>query len=329
MDTLLLGPDVVNQVVAMADVVDAVEDAFAADARGDATMPAKSYIDLPAYNGDFRSMPAYLDAGEWDGAAVKWVNVHPENPIAHDLPTVMGTIIYSDPATGFPLAILDGTTITSLRTGAAAAVATRYLAREDATSLGLVGAGRQAQAQLEAIATVRDIDRVVVSDVDEETIQRFVDRYSDRFDVIEGSIHEAAACDVVSTVTPVREPIVDRVGERTHVNAIGADAAGKHEIAVEVLKRARIVIDDHEQCVHSGEINVPYSEAILTDDDIHAELGAIVAGEAEGRIAETGVSVFDSTGLAIQDVATAHVAYEAARDRGLGDAYELVESDRQ
>nr|NIS28807.1 ornithine cyclodeaminase family protein [Actinomycetota bacterium]NIU64247.1 ornithine cyclodeaminase family protein [Actinomycetota bacterium]NIV85581.1 ornithine cyclodeaminase family protein [Actinomycetota bacterium]NIX18635.1 ornithine cyclodeaminase family protein [Actinomycetota bacterium] len=109
MQTLLLDTAAVEAGAPIAAVVDAVESAFGAYERGDAMMPAKSYIDLPQYNGDFRSMPAYLDAGDWDAAGVKWVNVHPDNPREHDLPTVMGTMIYSDPETAFPLAILDGT----------------------------------------------------------------------------------------------------------------------------------------------------------------------------------------------------------------------------
>ncbi|WP_181685359.1 ornithine cyclodeaminase family protein [Halorhabdus salina] len=326
METALLGPETIGDVIEIEDVVAAVESAFTAEASGTTEMPAKSYIDLPQYGGDFRSMPAYLDTGEWDGAAVKWVNVHPDNPADHDLPTVMGTIVYADPETGFPLAVLDGTTITRLRTGAAAAVATKHLAREDATSLGIVGAGRQADTQLAAIATVRDIQRVVVSDIDDSAVAAFIERFGDRFDVSEGSVEAAAACDVVSTITPVREPIVTAVGEQTHVNAMGADAAGKHEIADEILQASRIVIDDYEQCVHSGEINVPYSEGILTDDDIAAELGAVVAGEATGRTPETERTVFDSTGLAIQDVATSHVAYESAQAAGLGEDYRLVDT---
>ena len=110
MQTRLLPAEVVTEYTGIADVVDAVGEAFAADARGDVQMPAKSYIDLPQYNGDFRSMPAYLDTGEWDAAAVKWVNVHPDNEEQFDLPTVMGTIVYSDPRNAFPLALIDGTT---------------------------------------------------------------------------------------------------------------------------------------------------------------------------------------------------------------------------
>jgi len=327
METRLLDPDAVEAAAQTEAVTEAVEAAFAADARGDTQMPAKSYIDLPQYNGDFRSMPAYLDAGEFEAAAVKWVNVHTDNPRDHDLPTVMGTVIYSDPETAFPLALLDGTTITRKRTGAAAAVATKYLAREDARSMGIVGAGVQSYTQLEAISKVRPIEEVVVADRTDEKVAEFVDHFSDRFDVRGGSIEEAARCDVLSTVTPVREPIVHAVAEGTHVNAIGADAAGKHEIADEVLRDATIVIDDYEQCTHSGEINVPWSEGVLGDDDIHAELGEIVVGETPGRTDDREVTIFDSTGLAIQDVAASHVVYEYATEHDLGQPVSLVDTE--
>jgi alanine dehydrogenase len=331
MNTLLLGPDDVDASANLPAVIDAVEEAFGADATGGVQMPAKSYIDLPHHNGDFRSMPAYIDRREesdWEAAGVKWVNSHPDNPDEHDLPTVMGTMIYSDPETALPRAILDGTTLTRLRTGAAAAVATRHLARTDATSLGLVGAGIQAHAQLDAISYVRDIEEVVVADKDGAAIQAVVDEYGDDFEVREGSIAQAAACDVVSTTTPVRDPIVETVGEATHVNAMGADAEGKHELADSVLTGAsKLVIDDHAQCTHSGEINVPYGRDVLDDSDLDADLGEIVAGEKPGREDGDGVTVFDSTGLAIQDVAAAHVVYEHAREQGIGTDFPLVGTD--
>ena len=326
MQTLLLDPDDVAENAETNEMIDAVAEAFAAYARGNVQMPAKSYIDLPQYNGDFRSMPAYIETDEWDAAGVKWVNVHPDNPEQHDLPTVLGTMIYSDPETAFPLALLDGTTLTRLRTGAAAAVATRELAREDATSLGLVGAGVQAYTQLDSIAAVREIETVVVSDIDEEAVAAFRERYDGAYDVHEGTIEEAAACDVVSTTTPVTEPIVHTVGDRTHINAIGADAAGKHEIADDVLLDAKLVIDDYEQCTHSGEINVPWSDDVLDDDDIYGELGDVVLGTKPGRTAEDGVTVFDSTGLAIQDVAGAHAIYERAVEGDAGTPFGLVDT---
>ena len=328
MQTLLLDGDDVDENARMPDVIGAVADAFAAYARGDAQMPAKSYIDLPQYNGDFRSMPAYLEAEDWDAASVKWVNVHPDNPGDHDLPTVLGTVIYSDPETAFPLAIMDGTVLTRKRTGAAAAVATDHLAVEDATTMGIVGAGVQSYTQLEAVAEVRPIEEVVVADKNPGKVEEFADEFGDEFDVRGGSIPEAASCDVLSTVTPVEAPIVayEDVGEHTHVNAMGADAAGKHELADEILLNAKLVIDDYEQCIHSGEINVPWSQGILGDEDLYGELGDIVVGDLAGRTPEDGITVFDSTGLAIQDVAAAHVVYEHADDNDNGTPFALLDT---
>ncbi len=326
METLLLNSDDVNENAQMGELIPVIEDAFAAYERGDAQMPPKSYIDLPQYNGDFRSMPAYLDAGEWDAAGIKWVNVHTDNNEKYDLPTVLGTMIYSDPKNAFPLAVMDGTSLTQLRTGAAAAVATDHLAVEDATSMGIVGAGVQSYTQLEAIATIRPIEEVVISDLDEERVAKFIDAFEDRFEVRAGSIADAAACDILSTVTPVESPIVSRedVGEHTHINAMGADAEGKHELADEILLDAKLVIDDYEQTTHSGEINVPWGEEVLTDEDIYGAIGEIVVGEVPGRTDADGITVFDSTGLAIQDVAAARVVYEHADENDNGYPFDLV-----
>ena len=332
MHTLLLDSDDVRANAPMSQLIAALEAAFGAYQRGDAQMPAKSYINLPQYNGDFRSMPAYLSvrdtdgAVDWDAAGVKWVNVHTDNQAEYGLPTVLGTMIYSDPKTAFPLAIMDGRELTLLRTGAAAAVATDHLAVDDASSVGIVGAGVQSYSQLEAIASVRPIEEVVISDVDAERAADFVDQFDDRFEIRAGSVSDAAACDVLSTVTPVESPIVDRgdVGEHTHINAIGADAAGKHELADEILLDAKLVIDDYEQTTHSGEINVPYSAGTLTDSDIYGSLGEIVVGDKEGRTVDDGITVFDSTGLAIQDVAAAHVVYSQADNNDNGTPFDLL-----
>ena len=336
MHTLLLDSDDVGANAPMTAVVPAIEAAFGAYERGDAQMPAKSYIDLPQYNGDFRSMPAYLSvdgdavetadaAADWDAAGVKWVNVHTDNA-ERGLPTVLGTMIYSDPETAFPLAIMDGRELTMLRTGAAAAVATDHLAIDDAASLGIVGAGVQSYTQLEAIASVRPIEEVVIADRNPERVADFIAHFDGRFDLRGGEISEAAACDVLSTVTPVESPIVDRadVGAHTHINAIGADAAGKHELSDEILLDAKLVIDDYEQTTHSGEINVPYSTGTLTDSDIYGALGEIVVGEKAGRTPTDGITVFDSTGLAIQDVAAAHVVYTEANAADNGTAFDLL-----
>lgn len=326
METLLLDREAVDANAQMGEVIGAVSEAFVAYERGDAQMPAKSYIELSQYNGDFRSMPAYMDAGEWDAAGIKWVNVHPDNPEKFDLPTVLGTMIYSDPENAVPLAIMDGAELTMKRTGAAAAVATDHLAIEGASSLGLVGAGVQSYTQLEAIAEIRPIEEVVIADVDDEAIGRFIEAFEDRFNLRSGSIGEAAACDVLSTVTPSTEPLVSHsdLASHTHINAMGADAAAKQELDPDILREGTLVIDDYDQTTHSGEISIPYSEEIIDDSDIDSAVGEIVVGEKPGRTSADEVTVFDSTGLAIQDVATAHVVYEHAREVGDSQSFEFV-----
>jgi alanine dehydrogenase len=312
----------------MGDLVPAVEAAFAAYENGTAQMPPKSYVDLPQYDGDFRSMPAYLETDDWQAAGIKWVNVHPDNPSQFDLPTVMGTLVYTDPRSGFPLAVMDATTLTMKRTGAAAAVATDHLAVPDASTLGIVGAGVQSYSQLEAIAEVRPIDTVVVSDPDDDRLARFVKAFEDDFDVRTGPVAEAASCDVLSTVTPVESPIVsvNDLGDHTHVNAMGADAEGKQELQTEVVREATLVIDDFEQTTHSGEINVPWRTERLDRRDIDAELGEVVDHDPFGGDVRSGVTVFDSTGLAIQDLAAARVVYHSLDDAG--SDLELVATGR-
>lgn len=329
MDTLLLDSATVSDLAPIDKIVEAVEDAFVAYQRGSVQMPPKSYIDIDAYNGDFRSMPAYIATDQWDAAGIKWVNVHPDNPEQHDLPTVMATIIYSDPETGFPLAIMDGTTVTRLRTGAAAAVATDHLAVDDAKSLGLIGAGDQAKSQLRAIAQIRDIETIIVHDKRESAINDFIEEFQSSFSISPGTISEAARCDILSTITPVTSPIVTResVGDHTHINAIGADAAGKNELDPKLLKEGTVVIDDFEQCVHSGEINVPWAAGIIDDSDIAAELGEVVTRDKPGRTSEDGITIFDSTGLAIQDVAAAHVIYQHALETPIKNRINLVETE--
>ncbi|QFU84528.1 ornithine cyclodeaminase family protein [Natronorubrum aibiense] len=326
MQTLLLSKEDVRENAEMADVIPAVREAFESYERGMAQMPAKSYIDLKQYNGDFRAMPAYLDTGDWDAAGLKWVNVHPDNSEKYGLPTVMGTMIYSDPETAVPISLMDGTELTMKRTGAAAAVATDELAIRDATTLGIVGAGIQSYTQVEAISEIRPIEEIVVSDLEETRTKQFIDHFADRFSVSAGDVSDAASCDVLSTVTPVRDPIVtlDDLGDHTHVNAMGADAEGKQELTNEVLLNAKITIDDHAQTTHSGEINVPYSDGTITDNDIYADLGEIIVGTKDGRTSDDGITVFDSTGLAIQDVATAHIAYHAAKENGNGTEFDLL-----
>lgn len=312
MNTLILTQSDIKSVVDMTAVVPAIEKAFAAHGRGETQMPVKVYLDLPQYHGDFRAMPAYMEGS----AGVKWVNAHPGNPERYGLPSVLGMYILSDPATAQPLAVMDATLLTALRTGAAAAVATKYLARADARTVGFVGCGAQARTLHAALSVVLGDFEVVAADASPEAAATFAVEVGGQT----GRLEDAAGCDIVCTATPVREPIIRRewVKPGAHINAMGADAHGKQEIDTQVLLDARVVLDDWEQACGSGEVNVPLESGALTREGIHGSLGEIVAGTLPGRDSDDQITVFDSTGLAVQDVALARLIYDTARESGVG-----------
>lgn len=316
--TLVLTQADVRSLVDMAAAIPAIESAFAAHGRNETQMPVKVYLDLPQFDGDFRAMPAYYG----DSAGVKWVNAHPHNPERHGIPSVLGMYILSDPATALPLAVMDATLLTAIRTGAAAAVASKYLARPDAKTVGFVGSGVQARSLLAALRVVFDDLEVVASDVSADAAEAFAEESGGRV----GELAEAAGCDIVCTATPVRDPIVRREWIRpgTHINAMGADAHGKQELATQILLDAKVVIDDWDQACGSGEVNVPLETGALSRDRIHAALGEIVAGQQPGRESRDEITVFDSTGLAVQDVALARLVYELAKENGVGIEVDFV-----
>jgi alanine dehydrogenase len=325
MKILLIPKKDIEGILSMREVMNAVESAFRYKALGKVQMPPKLYVMFP--KGDFRTMPCYIPELGFGG--VKIVNVHPENPEKYGLPTIMALMILIEPETGKPLAIMDGTWITNIRTGAAGGVAAKYLARKDSKVIGMVGAGAQARTQLLALNEVFDIDEVKVYSKPMETCEKFkrdMAHLGLNILIKERAEDAVRGCDILVTTTPVTQPIVKNewVDEGMHINAIGADAPLKEELDPQILKRAKIVVDDIEQACHSGEINVPISKGIITKADIYAELGEIIAGKKVGRVNDGEITIFDSTGLAIQDLATAILVYKRARERGLGSEVELL-----
>jgi len=326
MRVLLLREREVGELLSMREAIAAVEEAFRLKGEGKTQMPPKSYIFFPSHGGDFRVMPAYLE--EREEAGVKVVNVHPGNP-GRGFPTVMATILLLDPSTGAPLALLGGTLITNLRTGAAGAVAARYLARRDSRVVGMVGAGAQARAQLRGLREVLEVERLKVVSAHPEKTREYVEEvrreYGIEVEEARGIREVVEGSDVVVTTTPSRQPLVreEWVSEGTHLNAIGADAPGKQELDPELLRRAKVVVDDVEQAMHSGEINVPLSSGLFGKEDLYGELGEIVAGKKPGRTSPQEITLFDSTGLAIQDVAVAWLVYRKALRLGKGEEIEL------
>jgi len=318
MPTLLLDRHAIKALIRMADVINVVEEAFRMCGEGKGTMPAKTYLSLEY--GDFRAMPAALPGS----AGVKWVNVHPQNP-SRGLPSIMGILIYSDPETGYPLAIMDATEITAYRTGAAAAIASKYLARPDSHTVGIVGAGFQAHTQILAHAELFNPISINASDVSREAVDRLISALP-RFSIRNCSIQEAVASDIVCTLTPSRSPAIKRewVKPGTHINAVGADAPGKQELDPSIVKEAIVVVDDLEQASGSGEINVPIQSGIYTTEGIRGTLAELVVGKKKGRGNDRDITVFDSTGIAVEDIAVAKLLFEKAQQRGGYPSIDLV-----
>ncbi|MEN6320196.1 MAG: ornithine cyclodeaminase family protein [Syntrophaceae bacterium] len=318
MKTLIITKKDVEKVLTPAVANKTIEKAFKAYGLGQADMPAKSYITFK--KGDLRSMPAYIHGQGFDIAGIKSVNVHPEN-VAYNLPTVMAVIILTDPKTGFPLAILDGTYLTSIRTGAAGALAVKLLSKKNTKIAGFVGCGVQARTQLMCILEVRKIKTVKIwqfgpKDTYAPAFRDWVKKTYKLETIISPDIDEVTTdVDILITTTPSRKPLVKKVSPGTHINAVGADAQGKQEINPAILKQAKVVIDDWAQASHSGEINVPISKKIITEKDIYANLGEVAAGKEKGRTSDEEITLFDSTGLAIQDVSCAYTVYKALKDK--------------
>jgi alanine dehydrogenase len=319
MSTLILTRKDLLKLMAMKDVIRVVEKGFRDWLEGNGSMPPKVYLQVK--DGDFRAMPASLP----EAAGIKWVNVHTGNP-AKNLPTVMALLIYNDPATGYPLAVMDATDITAFRTGAAAAIASKYLAKQKSTILGVIGAGRQAYTQIVAHAEIFPLNRIKVYDVFPQATRQLI-KSLHRFPLESVSLSEAVQSDIVCTVTPARQPIVKRewLLPGTHINAVGADAAGKQELESSILKTSRVVVDDITQATHSGEINVPISQGIYTTQEVYGTLGELVSGKKKGRINNKQITIFDSTGVAIEDIAVAKLLYTRAKETGMGINVDLVD----
>ena len=317
MSTLLLKQSDVRVLAKMPEVLGAVERAFTAHGKGESQMPAKVYLELPQYNGDFRAMPAYMSGS----AGLKWVNSHAENPKRYNLPAVLAMYILSDPKTALPLAVMDATLITALRTGAAAGVASKFLARKDAKSIGFVGCGVQSHYALEAHRAALGKLEIVAADRNEDVAKAFATEVGGKA----ASVEEASACDIVVTTTPSHTPVVKKawVKAGAHINAMGADAAGKQELETELVKAASVYLDDVEQASHSGEVNVPISKGEYKESDIAGTLGEVMVEKCQGRKGDE-ITIFDSTGLALQDLAVAQMVYDSAKEKGIGTEIDFL-----
>jgi alanine dehydrogenase len=324
---LFVSQNEVKSVVSMHDAISAVEEAYKAQGEG------KTIIDMMLYrvediNGDMEVKSAYIGTKRQIGTKV--VSNFFDNPVKYNLPSITATVILNDPKTGFPIAIMDGTYITAVRTGAAGAVAAKYLARKDSEIVGIIGAGMQGRMQLRALNELFSLSEVRVFDKYPDFVMRYVEEMGGELglNIIAAESAEKAIkdADIAVTVTPTRTPIASGtwVKKGAHINAVGADMPGKQEWELDVYDRlSKIVVDSKKQCKIAGEIQEAIRTETISENDIYAEIGELVAGKKKGRELSTETTFFDTTGLAIQDVAVATSVYELADKKGIGRILEL------
>jgi len=312
----------VRQALPMRQAIEAVKRAFAQLSTGQANVPLRVALDVPRHNGVTLFMPGYLSAD--DQMAVKIVSVFNDNP-SQGLPLIHALVIVVDATTGSPAAVMDGTYLTALRTGAASGAATDLLARPDAHTAAVFGAGAQGRTQLEAVCAVRPIHQAWVYDVVPRQAAAYAEEMSQRLSlpvrVAETPAQAVRQADVICTATTATSPVFADadVPPGTHVNAVGAYTPHMQEVPPETVLRARVVIDHRESSLaEAGDLLIPIKQGLMTEDHIYAELGEIAAGSKPGRASPDEITLFKSVGVAVQDVAAAGAVLEAARELGLG-----------
>ncbi len=323
--TLLLTRGDVAALLTLEECVAAVEHAFALQAEGKALGPGVLGLHVPG--GGFHVKAAGLPLGRFYVAAKLNANF-PDNP-ARGLPTIQGVVVLSDGETGQPLALMDSMEITVLRTGAATAVAARYLARPDARVATIVGCGRQGRIQLAALASVRKLERVYAMDRDATISRQFAHQMSAELGVDVRPVAVLAEAsrqsDLWVTCTPSRSPLLGRedVAPGAFVAAVGADNEHKQELDPGLLAAASVVVDSLEQCAVIGDLHHALRSGAMSLADVHAELSEVVVGRKPGRRSPDDIVIFDSTGVAIEDVAAAAMVYEKAIGAARGIAIDL------
>jgi alanine dehydrogenase len=326
--TLILGRTDMMGLLTPSEYNDRVEHAFRMHGLGRVYMEPKGHIVLDRYQGEFEVMPSYIE--EPEAAACKWVSIREDNA-RYDLPAVFSILVYTHPETGFPLAICDGSYHTLMRTGASAAVSAKWLARKDAKVLAILGTGSVGQGTLATCDAAFDWEDVRVWSRTQESVDRFLASQTPRYPHlrITGTTDVEAAvagADVIVTGTHARSWLVDDawVKPGAHIAALGADLKGEQELDPRILRRARVFVDDIRQCREDGEINVALTEGLLAEEDVAGEIGKVITGQLDGRESDDQVTVFDSTGIALQDSATVPLEYERAVAAGVGVEKKMI-----
>jgi len=330
MQLRVLSREDVRQAVSMAEAIQIVEDAFIQLSSGKAVVPIRTPIDIPRHHGTILFMPAYLS--DSDAAGVKVVSVFPDN-IRAGRPTISALVVINDATTGEPQAVLDGSYLTALRTGAASGVATRWLSRKESSIVAIFGAGTQGRTQLEAVCEVRNVYRVWVYDIARETAELFAEEMKQRGGRIPADVRVAAfpteavrEADVICTATTSRKPVFSHKDLKTgvHINGIGSFKPEMQEIDEITARSALIVVDSREAAwAEAGDLMIPRDKGLLNENDIYAEIGEIANRQKPGRVNDEQTTFFKAVGNAIQDIAVASFLLKKANREGLGTIVEI------
>lgn len=319
--TLLLTRGDVAALLDLDQCIEAVEQAFKMHMDGK-TLPPR-VLGIPSRAGGFHIKAAGLKLAR-TYFAVKTNGNFFENKAKFGMPNIQGIIMLCDGENGYPLALMDSIEITIVRTGAATAVAAKYLARPDSKVATIVGCGNQGRVQLRALMKVVDLEMVYAFDSDDAAARRFAEELSNDTGVevkAVGSLSEAVPqSDICVTCTPSKQPILGRelVAPGVFVAAVGADNEDKRELDAALMASSKIVVDIMEQCASIGELHHALEEGVISRSDVHSELAEVISGRKAGRANREEVIIFDSTGTALQDVAAAAVVYEKALNQGVG-----------
>jgi len=323
----VISRDEVKQAVSMEQAIETVKAAFEQLSTGSASVPIRTQLGVPLHDGVTLFMPAYLE--QTDELGMKMVSVFSGN-IEQGLPTINAMVILVDAETGLPTAIIDGTYLTALRTGAGSGAATDLLARTDAKSVAVLGTGAQGRTQLRAVCTVRPIEKVFVFDKRDTVAEAFRDEMANvvsaEIEVMTTAARAVRDADIVCTATTSKTPVFSDadLAPGVHVNAIGSFTPQMQELPVETVERCLLVVDSREAVwAESGDLIIPHDEGRISEDSVHAELGEIVAGTKPGRTSDDQVTVFKAVGNAVQDVSVGARVLEEAKKKNLGTIVEL------
>jgi len=325
---LILSESDLRAVLTMREVIDAVEQGFRALARGDATVPERLRLDVPAHDGVLLEMPAYADLEGAGALGTKIVSVFEQNA-RRELEIVQAVYLLLDHETGVPLSLMDGKFITAIRTAATSAVATRLMARPGSKSLAVFGAGVQAEFHVEAMIEVAKVEQVMIASRTGDKARALADRVRSVHGLlceVVSAERAASTANLICTCTSSPTPLFDGrlLKAGTHINAVGAFTPSTRELDNETVRMARVIIDAESAAGReAGEILIPISEGLLDAVHVKGTLAELVSGKVAGRNSPLDITLFKSCGLAIEDLVTARLAYARAIVRGIGTKVEM------